>query len=71
MLKSNESFLDKEKAQANRELVAVESSLRQLSVSIRDEVNEESKRNLQQLLEEMQEQKASNEILRRDCGKRS
>jgi len=67
MLKSNEVRLDKEKARANRELAAIESSLKQLSVSIRDEVNEESKRNLEQLLEEMQEQKASNEVFRKAC----
>jgi len=67
MLKSNELRLDKEKARANRELVAIESSLKQLSVSIRDEVNEELKRNLEQLLEEMQEQKASNEVFRKTC----
>ncbi len=67
MLKSSELRLDKEKARANRELVAIESSLKQLSVSIRDEVNEESKRNLEQLLEEMQEQKASNEVFRKTC----
>ena len=67
ILKSNELRLNKEKARANRELVAIESSLKQLSVSIRDEVNEESKRNLEQLLEEMQEQKASNEVFRKTC----
>ena len=67
MLKSNKLRLDEEKARANRELVAIESSLKQLSVSIRDEVNEESKRNLEQLLEEMQEQKASNEVFRKTC----
>ncbi len=53
MLKSNEVRLDKEKARANRELAAIESSLKQLLVNIWDEVNEESKRNLEQLLEEM------------------
>ena len=67
MLKSNELSLDKEKTRANRELVAIESSLNQLSIGIRDEVNEESKRNLEQLLEEMQEQKASNEVFRKTC----
>ena len=67
LLKSNELRLDEEKARANRELVVIESSLKQLSVRIRDEVNEESKRNLEQLLEEMQEQKASNEVFRKTC----
>ena len=67
MLKSNELRLDEEEARANRELVAIESSLKQLSFSIQDEVNEESKRNLTQLLEEMEEQKASNEIFRKTC----
>ena len=66
-LKSNEIRLDEEKARANRELVAIESSLKQLSVIIRDEVNEELKRNLEQLLEEMQEQKASNDVFRKTC----
>jgi len=47
MLKSNKLRLNKEKARANRKLAAIESSLKQLSVSIRDEVNEESKRNLE------------------------
>ncbi len=69
MLKGNEVRLDKEKARANRDLAAIESSLKQLSVSIRDEVNEESKRNLEQLLEEMKEQKASNEVFRKTCEK--
>lgn len=67
MLKSNELRLDEENARANRELAAIESSLEELSVRIRDEVNEESKRNLEQLLEEMQEQKASNEVFRKTC----
>ena len=67
MLKGNEELLDKEKARANRELAAIESSMKQLSVSIRDEVNEELKRNLEQLLEEMQEQKASNEVFQKTC----
>lgn len=67
MLKSNEMRLDEEKARANRELVAIESSLKQLSVSIRDEVNEESKRNLEQLLEETKEQRAFNEVFRKTC----
>ena len=67
MLKSNEVRLGEEKARANREFAAIESSIKQLSVSIRDEINKESKRNLEQLLEEMQEQKASNEIFRKTC----
>ena len=67
MLKGNEELLDREKDRADRELAAIESSMKQLLVSIRDEVNEESKRNLEQLLEEMQEQKASNEFLRKTC----
>ena len=67
MLKGNEVRLDEEKARANRELAVIESSMKQLLVSIRDEVNEESKRNLEQLLEEMQEQKASNEVFRKTC----
>ena len=67
MLKSSEESVDKEKARANRELTAIEVSMRQISVSIRDEVNEESKRNLEQLLEEIREQKASNEVFRKIC----
>lgn len=67
ILKSNELRLDEEKARANRESAAIESSLKQLSVNIRDEVNEESKQNLEQLLEEIQEQKASNEVFRKTC----
>lgn len=67
MLKGNEVCLDEEKARANRELAAIESSIKQLSVGIRDDVNEVSKRNLEQLLEEMQEQKASNEVFRKTC----
>lgn len=55
MLKGNEELFDKEKARANSELAAIESSMEQLSVSIRHEVNEESKQNLEQLFEEMQE----------------
>ena len=46
MLESNELRLNEEKAQADRGLAAIESSLKQLFVSIREEVNEESKRNL-------------------------
>jgi hypothetical protein len=55
VLKGNEVRLNEEKARANRELVAIESFMKQLSVNIWDEVNEESKRNLEQLLEKMQE----------------
>ena len=46
MLTDNEELLNKEKDRGDRELVATESSMIQISVSIRDEVNEESKRNL-------------------------
>ena len=67
MLKGNEELLVGEKNRANHELAAIESSLQQLCVSIRDEANEESKRNLEQLLEEMQEEKASNEIFQKTC----
>lgn len=67
MLKGNKVRLNEEEARANRELAAIESSMQQLSVSIRDEVNEASKRNLEQLLEEIQEQKASNKIFRKTC----
>ena len=67
MLKSNEIRLDEENERANRELAIIENSLKQLSISIRDEFNEESKWNLEQLLEEMQEQKASNEVFRKTC----
>ena len=67
ILKGNEELLDREKDRADRELAAIESSMKQLLVSIRDEVNEESKRNLEQLLEEMQEQKASNDFFRKTC----
>lgn len=67
MLKINKIRLDEEKERANRELVRIESSLKQLSVSIRDEFDEESKRNLELLLEEIQRQKASNEVFRKTC----
>ena len=67
MLKSNEIRLDEESERANRELATIESSLKQLSISIRDEFNEESKRDLEQLLNEIQEQKASNEVFRKTC----
>jgi hypothetical protein len=69
MLKSNEVRLNKEKARANRELAAIESFLKQLSVSIWDEINEESKRNLKQLLKKMQKQKIFNEVFRKTCEK--
>lgn len=62
VLKNNEVRLNEEKARANRELVAIESSMKQLSISIRDEINEESKRNLKQLLEKMQKQKILNKV---------
>ena len=67
ILKGNEESLDKEKARANRDAESIESSIEELSVSIRDEVNTQSQRNLEELLEEMQEQKASNEIFRKSC----
>ena len=67
MLKSNELRLNEEKARADRERAAIESALKQISVSLREEVNEESKRNLEQLLEELQAQKASNEVFRKTC----
>ena len=50
MLKSNNLRLDEEKARVNHELAAIESSLKQFLVSIRNEANEESKRNLEQIL---------------------
>ena len=67
MFKGNEELLNREKDRADRQLAAIESSLQQLSVKIRDEFDEESKRNLEQLLEEMQEEKASNELFRKTC----
>ena len=67
MLKGNEKLLVSEKDRANQELAAIESSLQLLCVSIRDEVNKESKQNLKQLLKEMQGEKASNEFLQKTC----
>lgn len=67
MLKNNEEYLNKEKARAIRESAEIEKSLKQLSISIGDEINKGSKRNLEQLLKGMQEQKASNEMLRKAC----
>ena len=67
MLTGNEELLNREKDRADRELATIEGSLRQLCVSVRDEVNKESKRSLEQLLEEMQEEKASNELFRKTC----
>ena len=67
ILTGNEESLDKEKARANRDSESIESSIEELSVSIRDEVDTQSQRNLEQLLEEMQEQKTSNEIFRKSC----
>lgn len=67
ILKSNEESLHQEETRAKRELAAIENSIRELSFSIRDEVNEELKRNLGQLLEEMQEEKASNKFFRQTC----
>ena len=43
ILKSNKELLDKEKARANSELTAIESSIKQLLINIRHEINEESK----------------------------
>ena len=47
ILKGNKELLNKEKDRADRELIAIESSIKQIAVSIRDEVNEESKRSLE------------------------
>ena len=70
MLQSNVSRLDEEKARADRESIALETSLSQLSIRIRDEVNnQETKQSLEQLLAEMQGQKASNEVFRETCEK--
>lgn len=59
MLQSNEELLSGEKDRADRELAVIESSLEHLSLSIRSQINEESKRNLEQLLEDMQGEKSS------------
>ena len=67
MLKGNKELLNREKDRADHELVAIENSIKQISVSIWDEVNEELKRSLEQLLEEIQGQKASNEFFRKTC----
>ena len=53
MLTGNEELLNRKKDRGDRKLATIESSLKQLSVSIRDEVNKELKRNLVQLLEEI------------------
>ena len=67
MLKSNVLRLNEEKARVNHELAVIASSLKQLSIKIREEVNEDSKRNLEQLLKEMEEQKASNKVFQKTC----
>ena len=41
VFKNNKVRLNEEKARANRELVAIESSMKQLLINIRDEINEE------------------------------
>lgn len=53
MLKNNEIRLNKENERANLELAIIEGSLKQLSISIRDEFNEKSKRDLEQLLKKI------------------
>ncbi|KAL6713291.1 hypothetical protein ACLMJK_008756 [Lecanora helva] len=67
MLKSNELRLEEEQARADRELARIESSMKQLSINMQAEVDKESKQNLGQLLEQMQEQKASNDVFRKTC----
>ena len=67
MLRGNEAMLDRERSRAISERTAIETSLGELSNIIRREANQESKRDLEQLLKEMEKQKASNEILQKTC----
>ena len=66
ILQQNEAVIQREILRAESERTAIESSLQQLSVST-TQPNEEAERSRQELLEEIRQQKASNDTFWRIC----
>jgi hypothetical protein len=67
MLQQNEAVVQREIARADVEWMAIEGSLQQLLVGGSIRLSEESERSRQELLQEMRQQKASNDAFRRIC----
>jgi hypothetical protein len=66
-LQQNEAVHQREIARADVERTATKASLQQLSVGGSIRLSEESERSRQELLQEMRQQKASNDAFRRIC----
>lgn len=67
MLKQNETILQQEIARADGQRTEIESSLEQLSVGESTRLSEESEESRQELLQEIRQQQASNNALRKMC----
>jgi len=67
VLRQNEEMLQQNITQADSQRTAIESSLRQFSASDSTQLSEELERNKQELLRELQQQKISNDTLKKMC----
>src|SRR5947209_15997243 len=67
MLKQNETVLQQQSARADGQRTEIESSLQQLSVRDGTRLSEESEQSRQELLQEIRQQQASNDALRKMC----
>ncbi|MCJ1314317.1 hypothetical protein MMC25_007998, partial [Agyrium rufum] len=67
ILKANEADLERELTRVGKEIVEIEQSLQQLTVSGSTEPDEESEQSKQELLQELERQQAASTALRNMC----
>jgi hypothetical protein len=67
ILRQNEAVFRQEIARADGQQTAIESSLQQLSVGGGTQLSEESEQSRQELLQEIRQQQASSDTLRKMC----
>ena len=67
MLKGNETALEQKITQAQSNSTEIENDMRQLMARNSAQLSEETEQNKQDLLQEIQQQQASNDVLRRMC----
>jgi len=68
MLEGNRKRLEEDADRAQREYQTIEATLQSLSAQLTTDISKEYEQNLQELIEEIQAQKESNEALRKTCA---
>lgn len=68
ILEGNQKWLEEDANRAQREYQVIEASLQSLSAQLTTDISKEYEQNLQELIEEIQAQKESNEALQKTCA---